>query len=61
MGSFLPIRSEADMKPDRNQIISGISILTVFTLMPIFFWAVLYANRRNLDKEDVKVKIGAMY
>ena len=61
MGSFIPITSDADKLPTENKVICTSIALALMTLIPILFGVILWRNRKDLDKEQVKSKIGAMY
>lgn len=42
-------------------IISSYIILMVLNICPVLFYAVLYRNKSNLDKDLIKEKIGTLY
>ena len=53
--------TEIDPEKDTAFKLIAIFVLTLLILMPILFGRVLWRNRTQLDKPDVKQKIGALY
>ena len=41
--------------------ITGLILLTVLVILPIFYAILLHRNRENLDKDSLKNKIGSLY